>query len=922
MSAEVIAPVRVNPVLRHPAEHRLSLDGEWGFRLDPEERGLDDGWFRRPETLTETISVPGCWQGQGFGHDGEDEVWDFRLKARVLRGTYTGTGWYARNFTVPDEWQGKRVWLNFGGVHPSAEVWLNGMQVGENELPFVPFGSDISEHLRRAEQNELVVRVHEHNRRFGFAYNWQGNWSGLYRSVELTASGELAFDRFRVHPDVDQEVMHVSVQVRGQVPVNRPVVLRLHARRDADGASVACVDLPMQSEELTADVPVPSPRLWSPDAPELYRIEAELRVDGVSSDALVERVGFVDLAADGHRFLINGEPSYMRGTGDFLSCPETGCPDTDRDRWRRKLAALRAYGYNYVRCQSYVYAPEYFDAADEVGLLVQSEMGTQGAWSGHSVWHVYPWPQPTPDCRATLRRQWNLVVERDANHPSANLYCMSNEWGAGSPFPRNAWQCYRETKAAKPTAMVIWTDGGYSESMPGDFVNADASRVDPAACAKPIIQHEFRWWSSFPDVRISHKYCGAVRHYAGEMARRAARARGQEHLLGTYARNSQHLQLLEAKAKMEACRRDHPHLAGICHFDAMDANPSPQGIIDEFYQQKLADAETWLRTNGDTVLLSSLAFADRVLAGGDELRCVLSVSDFSHPPFTRPTLTWRIASEGAVLGEGTVVWEHRPYTTCAVGEIVWRAPETDCPRRLCLAAEMREGGRAVANAWDLWLFPTAEGQVDAVIHGASEHTWLREWPLPRPEGAADSAAVVATERLDNGLIEFMRQGGTVLLAASEGLVRPHAPSFMSSAQHFFTPPANYGPYEDGQNGTVVLDHPLLGDFPHEGFGDLQFYRLMVDSPPLDLEPLGLTDCEPVIRVIHRYPVCRPLGLLVERRCGEGRLVLSALRLGAAWPEARHLLRCICAHARSTRTPEAAEVSEETLRFLVEATSLP
>ena len=923
MSETPIAPVRVNPVLRHPAECRLSLDGEWGFRLDPDDRGVQDEWFRSPQVLTETISVPGCWQGQGFGHGGEDEIWDFRLRTQVFRATYTGTGWYARSFVVPDDWEGKRVWLNLGGAHPSAEVWLNGVLLGRNELPFVPFGFEIGERLKRGGPNDLVVRVHEHNRRFGFAYNWQGNWSGLYRGVELTASGETAFGRLRVHPDVDRETMHVSAHVRERPTGAGSTVLRLQVRRDADGVAAASVEVPVEAEETVVDVPVSSPRLWSPDAPDLYRVEAELLVDGRPSDALVERVGFVKLAADGHRFLINGEPYYMRGTGDFLSCPETGCPDTDRDRWRRKLKALRAYGYNYVRCQSYVYAPEYFDAADEVGLLVQSEMGTQGAWSGHSVWHVYPWPQPTPDCRAPLRQQWNLVVERDANHPSANLYCMSNEWGAASPFPRNAWQCYRDTKTIKPTAMVIWTDGGYNESMPGDFVNGDADSIGASACSKPIIQHEFRWWSSFPDVRISDKYSGAVRHYAGELARRAAGARGQERLLGVYAQSSQRLQLLEAKAKMEACRRDHGFLAGICHFDAMDANPSPQGVIDEFYERKLADAETWLRTNGDTVVLSSLGFTDRVLGAGDELRCTLLVSDFSHPSFTAPTIAWSIGSEEGTLGSGAISWEHEAFGTCAAGEIVWRAPATDSPRKLRLAVEMREGERLVRNAWDLWLFPEPGEQAGAVVYGDPEHTWLKAWCLPRASGGELGAGAVAvTERLDDELIAYMRRGGTVLLAASEGLVRPHGPSFMAAAKYYFTPPANYGPYEDGQNGTVVRDHPLLGSFPHEGFGDLQFYRMMVDAPPLDLEPLGLNDEDPVIRVIHRYPVCRPLGYLVERACGGGRLVVSALQCDPAWPEARHLLNSICVHATTAPASRATPLSEAALSRIADATSLP
>jgi len=81
------SPVRVNPVLRHDRERALSLDGTWLFRLDPDERGRAQGWFKRPGALRDRIEVPGCWQGQGFGGDGADTPWDFRLPARVFLAT-------------------------------------------------------------------------------------------------------------------------------------------------------------------------------------------------------------------------------------------------------------------------------------------------------------------------------------------------------------------------------------------------------------------------------------------------------------------------------------------------------------------------------------------------------------------------------------------------------------------------------------------------------------------------------------------------------------------------------------------------------------------------------------------------------------------------------------------------------------------
>ncbi len=932
MSNHKIAPVRTNPVLLHPSEHRLSLDGNWAFRLDPEDKGVSERWFQNPQMLSDSVAVPGCWQGQGHGTDAKETLWDFGLEARTFRATYKGTGWYGKLFHLPAEWENKRIRLNFGGVHPSAEVWLNGVKLGDNHYPFVPFGFDVTDAVRRNGENQLTVRVHEEARILGLAFGWQGAWSGLYRGVDLTAAGAF-IDQFTAYPDVDSQSIRFRVACDCLKPEEAAVV-RVSCRL-ADGTGPQqSLEMPLADSTTEVTLKMPSPKLWSPDAPNLYRIDAVLASGDHVLDALSERTGFVKLSTQAKHFLINGEPYYMRGTGDFLSNPETGCPDTDRDRWRRKLSALRAYGYNYVRCQSYVYGPEYYDVADEVGMLVQSEMGALGAWGGSNKWHVYAWPPPTPAFRKDLLNQWNLVVARDANHPSANIYCMSNELGAETLFPRTAWQCHDDTKAGKPSAFVIWTDGGYNEDLPGEFVNDEAAKDE--TCPKPLIQHEFRWWSSFPDVSIMHKYSGAIRPYSAQIALEAASAHGISHLLPLAAANSQRLQFVEAKLKMEMCRRDNPTLAGICHFNAMDGNPSPQGIIDEFYDTKYAQSGKWLQTNGDTVILSSLGAEDRVLASGDELNCTFSVSDFSHPSLGNPTLEWRLESSRVVIAEGQLEYAHLPYRVCNAGSIRQVIPEVASAEKARLSVRLNEGARSYTNEWDLWLFPKDTPLSPALrIYRAPKYTWLttaKDVPILKDEPLT-SKHVILTETFDEALADLVRSGGRVVLCASEGLVRPYNPKLLlNEGRYFFTPPANYPPMEDGHDGSIISSHPILGDFPHEGFADLQFYRMMAETPPIDLEPLGLdglgvgptpvSGAEPVLRVLHSYPVCRPLAYLTQYKLGGGVVVICSLDLDQSLPEARYLLARMCDYLEGEREIVAAELSEESIVRLIEGTSIP
>jgi len=918
MTTAIRAPVRVNPLFKHPDECRMSLDGTWGFSLDPDDTGLRDQWFRKPDLIRDPVRVPGCWQGQGFGHDGKDRLWDFQLEARVFKATYKGTGWYRRSFEVPAGWQHKRLWLFFGGVHPSADVWLNGARLGGSDLPFVPFGFDITSVARPGKTNDLVVRVHEHHREFGMAFNWQGNWSGLYRGVDVVATGASWMEDLTLHPDADSSTLRGFVNV-GSTATLRGLKVRVNVSRTGGGQTLETVFSPASAETSFA-VKIPHPALWSPDRPSLYRVDVQLLDGRRVLDAMSERTGFVKLTTSGKHILINGEPFYMRGSGDFISSPETGCPDTDRARWRRKLRTLREYGYNYVRCQSYVYPPEYFDAADEVGLLVQSEMGMLGAWGGSTPWHVYQWPKPTADNRPVLRRQWNAIVRRDVNHPSANMYCMSNEYGANTDFHKTAWRCCNETKTIKPTAFVIWTDGGHNDKLPEDFVNAEAGQ--DSSCTKPLIQHEFRWWSSFPDVRIRHKYNGAIRPYAANMAEENAKRHGQGHLLKDAAAASQQLQLLEAKAKMEACRRDNPRLAGICHFDAMDANPSPQGIVDEFYERKLADSATWCRTNGDAVILCGLNHDNRIFGSGETLRCRLSVSDFSHPPFRTPRLAWRLVLGGKAVDSGSATWDHRPFCTCVAGEVVASMPQLKMPARLRLEARITEGGRSVSNSWNVWCFPEAPGLPSGTFrHGKTHDTWLAKLSSCPVADAGilkktGRPGVLLAERIDAAVVAFMKRGGRVILSAGEGLVRPHILNF-GYVKYFFTPPANYAPYEDGQNAVLVSKHRMLGDFPHESYADLQWFRMIDPAPPIDIGPLGLNDADPVIRVIQRYQTMHPLAYLLERRVGNGGLVVTSLNLDPALREARWLLARLIAFAGGRSFKSSPALSAASLKALVE-----
>lgn len=910
-------PVRVNPIFRNINEKFLTLDGRWKFKLDPKDEGVKKEWFNKEIIFKENIKVPGCWQGQGFGGDGNDKVWDFGLEVRVFRKTYKGTGWYMKFFDIPNEWKDKKIWLNFGGIHPTGEFYLNGKYLGKHSFPFLPFGFDITDIVSFNQENLLVIRITEEDRYLGLAYNWQGNWSGIYRSVEIRCTGKNWIEKFWIHPDVDKKRLKIYLET-GIIEDEGKIVITLNS---PSGRQLEGIEKEIKKDkEIRLSISISCPELWSPENPNLYRIDAVLYKGKEALDGLSERIGFLKLSTKGKHILINDQPYYFRGTGQFIGEPETGSPDTSRERWRKKLKTLKEYGYNYVRCQSFVPTPEYYDVADEIGLLIQGEMGMLGAWSGHNVWHTYAWPRPEPIYYQKLKFQWENVIIRDMNHPSANIYCMSNELYTDTYFPRIAWECYRNTKKLKPTAFVIWTDGGYNPKLPGDFVNANVETIDKET-SLPVIQHEFRWWSSYPDIRIKNKYKGAIRPYAIEFAENSARKNNMEDLLPLIAENSQKLQYIEARTKLEICRRDNKTLAGICHFTATDFSFSPQGILDEFYEKKLVDADTWRQTMGDTVILIDKNFADRVIVSKENFTCSFFVSDFSHPPLKNPSLRWELFGKEKI-GSGILKFKHRPFITCFAGKIEIKLPEVTKPERLILKAKLIEEERLFKNQWSFWLFPSNIKFPESVaIYKKAKYTSLKNAKFPKIEKYnLKFPEVILTEILDEYLLKYLKDGGKIILYASEGLVRPFPPKLrLTEGRYFFLPPANYPPFEDGNSGTIIISHPILGEFPHEGFADLQFYRMISESPPIDLIPLKCK--KPIIRSISTYYISRPLGYLLEFSCQKGVLVITSLNLDTKLPEANYLLLQILDYLLSSRIKPLEEISEEAINFIIDVSKL-
>jgi len=353
----------------------------------------------------------------------------------------------------------------------------------------------------------------------------------------------------------------------------------------------------------------------------------------------------------------------------------------------------------------------------------------------------------------------------------------------------------------------------------------------------------------------------------------------------------------------------------------MDIGFSPQGIIDEFYEKKLVLAEQWKQTTGETVVMIDTRFDDRVCTAGSRFEKNIFVSDFSHPPLNKPVIKWSV-SIGSNIKEGSPSYKHIPFCTVKAGKISLTLPGILKPEKMNIKVTVEEGSRHFENNWDYWLFPDiSKIREPFVIYSKAKRTWLKtlsQQPIKPYLLEKISPQIIVSEVLDRRLAGYIGEGRKLLLVVPEGFTRPFFSKLgLTEGRYFFTCPANYPTYEDGNTGTIVTNHPMLGDFPHDNFCDFQFYRMIAEYPPIDLYPFGILKQEPVIRSFSTCFRIYSLGYLAEFSYKKGHIIITSMNLNQSLPEAGYLFSQIVQYLGNTHLVPENSINEDTVDWLIE-----
>ncbi len=394
------------------AEERVPLDGDWAF-----VRGGSSA--TPPESGWRTVQVP---------HDWSIERPTSAQAGSKGGGGYfeTGSAWYRKRFDAPSSWADADVSIYFDGVYRNAEVWLNGVPVGEHAYGYTPFRRPLSGRLVPGSANELLVRVVNEPQPDSRWYSG----SGIFRSVRLELRPATHFEpdsltatTRELEPDAASVDVAVNIVNAGELGAEARASFVM---TDADGREVARESVPLAPPEdrrtlaVSARLTVPSPNPWSPDSPALYTLSAELHAGGQALEATRIPVGLRTLHWSAARgFELNGEPVELLGGSVHHDHGPLGAA-AHADAERRKVLTLKRAGFNAVRTAHNPPSEAFLDAADALGLLVIDE-----AFDG---WRVAKVPN---DYAALFDEHWEAdlraMVLRDRRHPSVVMWSIGNE---------------------------------------------------------------------------------------------------------------------------------------------------------------------------------------------------------------------------------------------------------------------------------------------------------------------------------------------------------------------------------------------------------------------------------------------------------------------------------------------------------------
>jgi len=471
---------------------------QWADDVDPLKPWPQ---YPRPDMVREDwANLNGLWDYAVTAKDSKPEKWDGRIlvpypvesalsgvKRRVSENENL---WYKTTFTVPRNWKGGEILLNFEACDWETKVWVDGKEAGSHKGGYDPFSFEIGALLGNDKVHELLVCVWDPTDkgpqpRGKQVSNPGGIWytptTGIWQTVWLEPVGKSHISNFRSVSDIDAGTL--SFNVKASSGEGKDVIVTVSAK----GQKIAFASGKTESKiSVTIDKPI----LWSPDNPHLYDIKIELKdgkqtLDEVRSVAGMRKTS-IGKTKDGFtRLLLNNEFVFQNGPLDQGFWPDGLYTPPSEEAMVYDLIKTKEMGFNMLRKHVKVENRIFYNWCDKMGILVWQDMPSGDKYISGTMPDIEKSKEATEQFETELRQ----LIETKYNHPSIIMWIPFNEgWGQ--------FETGRITDLIKeydPTRLVNsssgWTDRGTGDV--NDIHSYPAPRVAPSEEKRAIATGEY-----------------------------------------------------------------------------------------------------------------------------------------------------------------------------------------------------------------------------------------------------------------------------------------------------------------------------------------------------------------------------------------------------------------------------------------------
>ena len=548
-------------VLPENSSYWKSLDGMWKFHWapNPDERPKD--FFRTDYDVSkwDDIKVPMSWNMAGLQRDGKNKYGDplysnqrviFQhswqpmndWKGGVMRTppkdwmTYRNrneVGSYRRTFTVPADWKGQEIYLNFDGVDSFFYLYINGKYVGfsKNSRNLAEF--NITPYLNKeGEENTVAVEVYRHSDGSFLESQDMFRLPGIFRTVALTAKPQVQVRDFKAIPDLDETYSNAKLHITAQLQNLSKKAIKgytiqysLYANRlysdentllSGVTASAKLAGKLNAKGEISLEATLDAANkvsLWSAEAPHRYTLVGELKdgkgrtVQTFSTFVGFRKVEIKETPAEkdefglaGRYYYLNGQPIKLKGVNRHENNVKAG-HTVSREQMEHEIFLMKRGNINHVRNCHYPDAPYWYYLCDKYGIYLEDEANIES----HEYYYGKQSLSHVPEFRnAHIARNMEMV-HATVNHPSVVIWSLGNEAGPGKTFV----DCYNAIKAYDTSRPVQYERNN-------DIVDMGSNQYPSIAWVQGAVQGKYKLKYPFHISEYAHSMgnaCGNLIDY-------------------------------------------------------------------------------------------------------------------------------------------------------------------------------------------------------------------------------------------------------------------------------------------------------------------------------------------------------------------------------------------------------------------------